>query len=293
MYHPGPWIISRAWDLKKSESETFSIKVLSTTLSLSIQTSPLVASSVATVAKHASNASVNPYQYNLPFLSNSALVNLLPSSLGGVQSIPLLSLNFNPETIHDVTINPRDFRIPDNDIIIKEIETLYLNKPFRRNTTPQSDGQVRKEAKNKDEEMDCCPVCNIDLGCLPVEKLRLCNGGELLDRILSSDENSPLKGFDFGLSDYVKPDGRLNDIVGSAYCVASEVLHRSYADRWRIGVILLILFYVEAGLFGPRQNLASSEFSSRQIQALVKPLGHLCLLIYEARTWHQRCHTRI
>ena len=26
--------------------------------------------------------------------------------------------------------------------------------------------------KLSDEEMDCCPVCNIDLGCLPVEKLR-------------------------------------------------------------------------------------------------------------------------
>lgn len=27
--------------------------------------------------------------------------------------------------------------------------------------------------KLSDEEADCCPVCNIDLGCLPVEKLRL------------------------------------------------------------------------------------------------------------------------
>ncbi|KHN14700.1 E3 ubiquitin protein ligase DRIP2 [Glycine soja] len=26
--------------------------------------------------------------------------------------------------------------------------------------------------KLSDEEMDCCPVCHIDLGCLPVEKLR-------------------------------------------------------------------------------------------------------------------------
>lgn len=29
--------------------------------------------------------------------------------------------------------------------------------------------------KLSDEEMDCCPVCEIDLGCLPVEKLRYCN----------------------------------------------------------------------------------------------------------------------
>ncbi|CAM8968277.1 unnamed protein product [Rhodiola kirilowii] len=61
---------------------------------------------------------------------------------------------------------------------------------------------------------------------------------------MSKDENSPLKAIDFGLSDYVKPDERLNDIVGSAYYVAPEVLHRSYgteADMWSIGVIAYIL----------------------------------------------------
>ncbi|CAA3032178.1 CDPK-related kinase 1 [Olea europaea subsp. europaea] len=117
--------------------------------------------------------------------------------------------------------------------------------------------------------------------------IKLCKGGELLDRILSrggkyseedakiimvqilsvvaychfqgvvhrdlkpenflftsKDESSPLKAIDFGLSDYVKPDERLNDIVGSAYYVAPEVLHRSYgaeADMWSIGVIAYIL----------------------------------------------------
>ncbi|KAL0339780.1 UNVERIFIED_CONTAM: CDPK-related kinase [Sesamum radiatum] len=60
----------------------------------------------------------------------------------------------------------------------------------------------------------------------------------------SKDEHAPLKAIDFGLSDYVKPDERLNDIVGSAYYVAPEVLHRSYgteADMWSIGVIAYIL----------------------------------------------------
>ncbi|KAF8398214.1 hypothetical protein HHK36_017140 [Tetracentron sinense] len=60
----------------------------------------------------------------------------------------------------------------------------------------------------------------------------------------SKDESSPLKAIDFGLSDFVKPDERLNDIVGSAYYVAPEVLHRSYgteADMWSIGVIAYIL----------------------------------------------------
>ncbi|KAI3777100.1 hypothetical protein L1987_46894 [Smallanthus sonchifolius] len=129
--------------------------------------------------------------------------------------------------------------------------------------------------------------------------MELCEGGELLDRILSrggkyseddakavliqilsvvafchlqgvvhrdlkpenflftsKDENSPLKAIDFGLSDFVKPDERLSDIVGSAYYVAPEVLHRSYsteADVWSIGVIAYIL------LCGSRPFWARSE----------------------------------
>ncbi|ONM25582.1 CDPK-related kinase 1 [Zea mays] len=67
----------------------------------------------------------------------------------------------------------------------------------------------------------------------------------------SKDENSPLKVIDFGLSDFVKPDERLNDIVGSAYYVAPEVLHRSYAteaDMWSIGVIAYILQNLKSAL---------------------------------------------
>ncbi|KAG7644547.1 EF-hand domain [Arabidopsis suecica] len=117
--------------------------------------------------------------------------------------------------------------------------------------------------------------------------MELCDGGELLDRILarggkypeddakaivvqiltvvsfchlqgvvhrdlkpenflftSSREDSDLKLIDFGLSDFIRPDERLNYIVGSAYYVAPEVLHRSYsleADIWSIGVITYIL----------------------------------------------------
>ncbi|RAL46347.1 unnamed protein product [Cuscuta campestris] len=117
--------------------------------------------------------------------------------------------------------------------------------------------------------------------------MEFCEGGELLDRILSRggryteedakrvvrqiltvvafchlqgvvhrdlkpenflftkrDEDAPIKVIDFGLSDFIKPDQRLNDIVGSAYYVAPEVLHRSYnveADMWSIGVITYIL----------------------------------------------------
>ncbi|XP_002521854.2 CDPK-related kinase 5 isoform X1 [Ricinus communis] len=129
--------------------------------------------------------------------------------------------------------------------------------------------------------------------------MELCEGGELLDRILSrggkyseddakavlvqilnvvafchlqgvvhrdlkpenflytsKEENSQLKVIDFGLSDFVRPDERLNDIVGSAYYVAPEVLHRSYsteADVWSVGVIAYIL------LCGSRPFWARSE----------------------------------
>lgn len=117
--------------------------------------------------------------------------------------------------------------------------------------------------------------------------MELCEGGELLDRILSRggryteedakliivqvlsvvafchlqgvvhrdlkpenflftsrSEDADMKLIDFGLSDFIRPEARLNDIVGSAYYVAPEVLHRSYcleADIWSIGVICYIL----------------------------------------------------
>ncbi|KAK4749739.1 hypothetical protein SAY87_027188 [Trapa incisa] len=117
--------------------------------------------------------------------------------------------------------------------------------------------------------------------------MELCEGGELLDRILarggryregetkaivvkilsavayfhlqgvvhrdlkpenflftSKDDDAPMKIIDFGLSDFIGPGQRLTDVVGSAYYVAPEVLHRSYnieADMWSIGVITYIL----------------------------------------------------
>ncbi|XP_058187519.1 calcium-dependent protein kinase 28-like [Rhododendron vialii] len=118
--------------------------------------------------------------------------------------------------------------------------------------------------------------------------MELCEGGELLDRILSkkdsrysekdaavivrqmlkvaaechlhglvhrdmkpenflfksSKEDSPLKTTDFGLSDFIRPGRKFQDIVGSAYYVAPEVLKRKSgpeSDVWSIGVITYIL----------------------------------------------------
>ncbi|XP_020551820.1 CDPK-related protein kinase-like isoform X3 [Sesamum indicum] len=133
--------------------------------------------------------------------------------------------------------------------------------------------------------------------------MELCEGGELLDRILArggkfsedyakaviiqilnavafchlqgvvhrdikpenflftcKDESSQLKAIDFGLSDFVRPDQKFTDVVGSAYYVAPEVLRRLYgaeADVWSIGVIAYILLCggrpfwarTESGLF--------------------------------------------
>ncbi|CAN6485702.1 unnamed protein product [Victoria cruziana] len=60
----------------------------------------------------------------------------------------------------------------------------------------------------------------------------------------STKEDSPLKATDFGLSDFTKPGKRFQDIVGSAYYVAPEVLKRKSgpeSDVWSIGVITYIL----------------------------------------------------
>ncbi|XP_030514533.1 calcium-dependent protein kinase 18-like [Rhodamnia argentea] len=60
----------------------------------------------------------------------------------------------------------------------------------------------------------------------------------------SKKEESSLKATDFGLSDFIKPGKKFQDIVGSAYYVAPEVLKRKSgpeSDVWSIGVITYIL----------------------------------------------------
>lgn len=56
---------------------------------------------------------------------------------------------------------------------------------------------------------------------------------------------------------FIFADQRLNDVVGSAYYVAPEVLHRSYsteADMWSIGVISYILLCGSRPFYGRTES---------------------------------------
>ncbi|KAB2034773.1 hypothetical protein ES319_D04G107000v1 [Gossypium barbadense] len=61
---------------------------------------------------------------------------------------------------------------------------------------------------------------------------------------INKDEDAPLKAIDFGLSMFFKPGEIFNDVVGSPYYVAPEVLQKHYGlecDVWSAGVIIYIL----------------------------------------------------
>ncbi|KAI9081795.1 hypothetical protein K1719_036057 [Acacia pycnantha] len=59
-----------------------------------------------------------------------------------------------------------------------------------------------------------------------------------------ANESAPVKAIDFGLSTFYESGQRFNEIVGSPYYMAPEVLRRNYGseiDVWSAGVILYIL----------------------------------------------------
>ncbi|KAL1206893.1 Calcium-dependent protein kinase 14 [Cardamine amara subsp. amara] len=85
-----------------------------------------------------------------------------------------------------------------------------------------------------------------------IEIVQMCHKHGVMHRDLKPEnflfankkESANLKAIDFGLSVFFKPGERFNEIVGSPYYMAPEVLKRSYGpeiDIWSAGVILYIL----------------------------------------------------
>ncbi|KAL2507336.1 Calcium-dependent protein kinase 8 [Forsythia ovata] len=85
-----------------------------------------------------------------------------------------------------------------------------------------------------------------------VEVVQMCHRHGVMHRDLKPEnflfankkETAPLKAIDFGLSIFFKPGECFNEIVGSPYYMAPEVLKRNYGpevDVWSAGVILYIL----------------------------------------------------
>ncbi|KAJ3674841.1 hypothetical protein LUZ60_005457 [Juncus effusus] len=85
-----------------------------------------------------------------------------------------------------------------------------------------------------------------------VEVVQMCHKHGVMHRDLKPEnflfgnkkETAPLKAIDFGLSVFFSPGERFNEIVGSPYYMAPEVLKRNYGpevDVWSAGVILYIL----------------------------------------------------
>ncbi|KAK1371388.1 Calcium-dependent protein kinase 8 [Heracleum sosnowskyi] len=85
-----------------------------------------------------------------------------------------------------------------------------------------------------------------------VEVVQVCHRNGVMHRDLKPEnflfankkETAALKAIDFGLSVFFKPGEIFNEIVGSPYYMAPEVLRRHYGpkvDIWSAGVILYIL----------------------------------------------------
>ncbi|XP_073291975.1 calcium-dependent protein kinase 8-like [Primulina huaijiensis] len=85
-----------------------------------------------------------------------------------------------------------------------------------------------------------------------VEVVQMCHQHGVIHRDLKPEnflfankkETAPIKAIDFGLSVFFKHGERFNEIVGSPYYMAPEVLKRNYGpevDVWSAGVILYIL----------------------------------------------------
>ncbi|KAL0381354.1 UNVERIFIED_CONTAM: Calcium-dependent protein kinase [Sesamum angustifolium] len=83
-----------------------------------------------------------------------------------------------------------------------------------------------------------------------------------------------LKATDFGLSDIIRPGKKFQDIVGSAYYVAPEVLKRKSgpeSDVWSIGVITYILLCGRRPFWDKTEDGIFKEVLRRKPDFLRKP----------------------
>lgn len=73
----------------------------------------------------------------------------------------------------------------------------------------------------------------------------------------ADEKRSLLKAIDFGLSGKCHPQEVLEDIVGSPYFVAPEVLKKAYdlkADQWSVGVITYVLLVGSRPFYGRTES---------------------------------------
>jgi serine/threonine protein kinase len=115
---------------------------------------------------------------------------------------------------------------------------------------------------------------------------------------LNNDDDALLKVTDFGLSEFFSLQSQkpFNDIAGSAFYVAPEVLRRKYgpaADLWSCGVIMYILLTGEARRRLPVANLFVRPAQLRQCEVQMRrprPARRRTVAKQPPR-WHHAAHS--
>ena len=79
------------------------------------------------------------------------------------------------------------------------------------------------------------------------------------------EKNNPIKVIDFGLSQFISPQKKLNTKVGTAYYVSPEILKGDYTEKcdiWSAGVILYIFLSGDPPFNGPSDSAIYGKIST-------------------------------